>query len=288
MATTPSLRLPLLHKDDSTVPIMACNLESRLLALRHRVETGQHKHALPTEQRKRQICTSVPSVFDVTTSPTFKTPLPSTNNSTTLVTPPTPGKRKRQTTGHNDMPSFLPAGIRSRVNPPAATATATTQPSTVAAKSPSSKKRIRIAPRYESSWLASLSLPFAPSVTGGSESSCSGSEVKQDQPTPMERGFQENPRLIETLKSAARVMEEPGRSAGSEENATAAGHGSCIAQASGVPGGLRSMGHRLFEPQSLPFPPLLAIPVTPGLKTNNSKVPIGHAVEARRESAKSA
>lgn len=254
-STAPSLHLPLFEQVVPSVPSMNSSLESRLLALRSRVEAGEHKHAVPTEWTEDGKRRSVLSATKMNERPVFATPpLPSLNNSNPLKTPSTPGKRKRPTPSCSDMPTFLPVGLAARTRN--APLSRKTQLAAAEIQTSSSPKRARIEPRFDCAWLAALGPPPLASITVDSGSDEQAQSKTASRATVVDTV--DAPQLMETLETAVRMM-DPSRSAGDN-----------TVPPPGTPRSQRlrqSIGHASSVPLSS-----LSLPLTPGLKISTPLV----------------
>lgn len=138
-----------------------------------------------------------------------------------LETPPTPGGRKRPVpvTEVDQLPQFIPVGIRGR-----ATAAANAMGLTVTAplparwsSAPSSPKRLRTAPRYECPWLASFAAASMAAAEAKTEQHDPDEKMKDDSELVSAAAAEKasDDKLLGTLQNAARVLEiSAGRSGG--------------------------------------------------------------------------
>lgn len=153
-----------------------------------------------------------------------------------LETPPTPGCRKRPIPVGNadDLPSFLPVGIRARATASSSNSNARLSISANAASSscsstgglperwasaPSSPKRLRTAPRYECPWLASFAARKAEAAAaaahaaaseeavGGGGAQGKASEAAAAAANAAASSGADSQALLGALQDAARVLE---------------------------------------------------------------------------------
>eukprot|EP00567_Pseudictyota_dubia_P018133 CAMPEP_0197439174 /NCGR_PEP_ID=MMETSP1175-20131217/5982_1 /TAXON_ID=1003142 /ORGANISM="Triceratium dubium, Strain CCMP147" /LENGTH=416 /DNA_ID=CAMNT_0042969035 /DNA_START=73 /DNA_END=1323 /DNA_ORIENTATION=- len=151
---------------------MALRTERRLLALRRKMETGDHKYnrVFPSpspslgDSSPRQPTQALPSLpFSPMSAEnaarSLQTPQATIEGSKPLKTPPTPGQKRRflRAADKSGCPRFLPLGAVSQER----------QRRTAAAPSASLQNlgnvgKFNIAPRYESPWLGELAISAPP------------------------------------------------------------------------------------------------------------------------------
>lgn len=231
----PCWALPLLEENPNADSDMALRTERRLLALRHKMESGDHKYnrgrVLPPspslgfeDKLPPRMPSSIP--FAPLTSEGqrpvkgMQTPRDMLERNIPLKTPPTPGRKRRflGSAPNSSCPGFLPLGVISQREEEKRLSAFAIPPPQREASSSSNESEYCLNPRYNSPWLAgyAISAPPLASIEIRTEEQAIAVPEKQPEPetgkaksvvSPDPKRAERDAFLLDKLQAVARMMD---------------------------------------------------------------------------------